>query len=96
MRPAAPAGESSAAVIRNCEFRFRCDRTWGSLQATADEAVRYCAQCRHTVHYCRTPVELQAALVENRCVAVELHGAVDATPEPTVMVGTVASHYVLK
>ena len=83
------------AVIRNCEFRFRCDRTWELLQATSDDAVRYCDQCRHTVHYCRTPAELHAALSENRCVAVEVHGAADAMPEPTLMVGKVASRYAL-
>ena len=61
------------AEIRNCEFRFKCPRTWDSLSATGDPSLRSCDECKRTVRYCRTPDELHAAIVKNECVAVELH-----------------------
>ena len=60
------------AEIRNCEFRFKCPRTWDSLSATGDPSLRSCDECKRTVRYCRTPDELHAAIVKNECVAVEL------------------------
>ncbi len=58
--------------IRNCEFRFKCPMTWDALETTAIESQRYCTQCQKVVHHCRTPTELEWAIVRNLCVAVRI------------------------
>lgn len=60
------------AQIRNCQFRFQCPKSWDALQQTDDLTIRYCEQCQRTVHYCKTPTELQEAIVKDQCVAVEI------------------------
>lgn len=59
--------------IRNCEFRFKCPKTWDSLEPTVIASQRYCGQCQKVVHHCHTANELQWAIVRNLCVAVEAH-----------------------
>ena len=73
------------AEIRNCEFRFKCPRTWDSLSATADPSLRSCDECKRTVRYCRTQDELHAAIVKTECVAVELY--VGGEADPRLLVG---------
>lgn len=63
--------------IRNCEFRFKCPKIWDALKSTERSDVRFCDGCQRTVHYCRTPEQLHAAIVQNQCVAV----AIKETPE---------------
>lgn len=58
--------------IRNCEFRFKCPKTWDSLQATEIETQRFCGTCQTIVHHCRTATELQWTVARNFCVAVEV------------------------
>ena len=60
------------AEIRNCEFRFKCPKTWDSLKKTDDESIRFCDQCNRTVHFCKTAGELQRAIIKNQCVALEI------------------------
>ena len=62
----------SLAEIRNCEFRVKCPRQWTELQETRNEKIRFCGSCKRSVHYCKTPAELQRAIIKNYCVAVEL------------------------
>ena len=57
--------------IRNCQFSFKCPKTWDALETTPVETQRYCGECQKVVHYCRTASELQWAIVRNLCVAVE-------------------------
>ena len=64
--------------IRNYEFRFKCPKLWESLELTGDDSVRFCDQCNRTVHYCKTPLQLHAAIVANQCVAVEIQESVDS------------------
>ena len=64
--------------IRNCEFRYKCPKLWESLDLTGNDAVRLCGQCNKTVHYCKTPLQLHAAIVANQCVAVEIQESVDS------------------
>ena len=86
-------------VIRNCEFRFKCPKTWDSLETTAVATQRFCKQCQTIVHYCRTPAELEQAIVKNLCVAVRVVDAAsmgygDATDEnQTVRIGEVTAFY---
>jgi hypothetical protein len=58
--------------IRNCEFRFRCPKTWDVLTHTDNYRVRHCKTCDRPVVYCRTPYELRDAIIKNECVAVEV------------------------
>ena len=68
------------AVIRNCEFRFKCPKTWDALEVTTNAQQRFCDDCHRTVHYCKTPEQLQQAIVANWCVAVELRPPEALTP----------------
>lgn len=58
--------------IRNCEFWFRCPKTWDVLTHTDNLRVRHCKTCDRPVVYCRTPYELRDAIIKNECVAVEV------------------------
>jgi hypothetical protein len=71
--------------IRNCEFRFKCLNQWDSLDLTGDDTVRFCGQCNRTVHYCKKPLQLHAAIIANQCVAVEIQDAFGSNKE--LMVG---------
>lgn len=71
--------------IRNCEFRFKCPKLWESLELTGDDSVRFCDQCNRTVHYCKTPLQLHAAIVANQCVAIEIKDSGES--ESRLMVG---------
>lgn len=73
------------AEIRNCEFRFKCPKTWDVLELTENDVVRFCGQCQRTVHYCKTPSELQTAIVNDQCVAVEIRETEES--EPRLVVG---------
>ena len=56
--------------IRNCEFRFKCPKTWDSLEKTPNAVQRYCGECQRIVIHCRTTTELEWAIVRNLCVAI--------------------------
>jgi hypothetical protein len=58
--------------IRNCQFAFRCDKTWNRMQVTSSETVRFCGSCQKEVHWCCTEAELAEAVALNRCVAIEV------------------------
>jgi len=63
------------AEIRNCEFRFKCPMAWDALTPTLKPKIRHCSQCQREVVYCKTASELKRAIIENRCVAVEIRPA---------------------
>jgi hypothetical protein len=58
--------------IRNCLFSFRCEKKWGDLEMLSDAKVRFCHDCRRTVHFCHTDEELREAVIRNDCVALEI------------------------
>lgn len=68
------------ATIRNCgaaadaplpvRFRFRCPNTWTGLAPTADANVRYCADCRRTVHLCDSVASAAQHTRQGHCIAV--------------------------
>ena len=58
--------------IRNCVFSFRCEKKWGNLEQLSDDRVRFCHDCRRTVHFCRTDGELREAITRNDCVCIEV------------------------
>ena len=59
------------AEIRNCEFLYKCPKSWDALIDTLDKDRRFCMECGRTVHYCHTPYDLHSAIVSNKCVAIE-------------------------
>lgn len=56
--------------IRNCDFKFQCDRQWDALDKTKDPNVRYCNKCEDEVYFIRSNEELRDAIVDNHCVAL--------------------------
>ena len=77
------------AEIRNCEFRFKCPKDWDALLKTHDPKVRHCNECNRRVVYCKKASELQTAIINNNCVAVEIKQPDD---EVRVYVGEVMGH----
>ena len=59
-------------AIRNCQFRFKCPKTWEALQHTDVDDQRYCTGCEQIVYFCRTSKQLMTAIQEDRCVAVRV------------------------
>lgn len=69
---------SMESEIRNCEFRVKCPKSWERLEITSISTQRHCHECQRTVFYCRTPSELQAAIISNQCVAVDIRSTADS------------------
>ena len=58
-------------MIRNCQFKFECDRKWGDLlQIRGEPGVRYCTQCLQEVHFVDNWPNLVLAMKEDWCVAI--------------------------
>lgn len=55
----------SLAEIRNCEFQVECPKPWTELQETRNKKIRFCNACERSVNYCKTPAELQRAIIKN-------------------------------
>jgi hypothetical protein len=45
------------ATDPNSLLEYRCPELWWSLEQTADPNVRFCTNCRKSVHLCETPDE---------------------------------------
>ena len=59
--------------IRNCINGHRCEKKWVDLTvAWSWPIVRYCGECKRSVHLCTTDSELVVAIKHNRCVAVAI------------------------
>ena len=58
--------------IRNCRFKFKCTKTWDSLDQTSVPGIKYCHECDRGVHYCEDQSELDHALLQDWCVALIL------------------------
>jgi len=60
--------------IRNCEFKYKCPKTWESLESLENyqEGVKYCSTCLRDVFLVETDLELKKAVWANRCVAIPL------------------------
>ena len=59
-------------VIRGCEFKFRCQKTWESLESLENypNDVKYCSACQRDVFLVETDLELKKAVLKNYCVAI--------------------------
>jgi len=67
-----PVKLTADTVIRNCKFKYQCPMRWSSLEETSTMNVRYCSECKRTVHYCETDEQLRIAILEDHCVAVKV------------------------
>ena len=64
-------GEIVDGSIRNCQFAFKYEKKWDELtQPWSWPTVRFCDDCKKSVHLCATDDELVDAIKNNRCVAI--------------------------
>ncbi len=62
-----------SALIRNCEFKFKCDQSWDSMTTVSgykSECVRYCKKCHKNVYWVGHDDELLMHIEFNHCVAI--------------------------
>ncbi|MBU3606870.1 hypothetical protein [Polynucleobacter nymphae] len=59
-------------VIRGCEFKFRCKKTWESLESLENypNDVKYCSACQRDVFLVETDLDVKRAVLNNQCVAI--------------------------
>jgi hypothetical protein len=53
-------------------FNVVCDRRWDELVATEDNDVRFCEECKQSVHYCDTIEVAREHAWKGNCIAVNL------------------------
>jgi hypothetical protein len=56
--------------LRNCQFSFKCDKKWDSLEATSSSGRKFCGDCKQFVYLCLTDRELSDHIRENHCIAI--------------------------
>ena len=56
--------------LRNCQFSFKCDKKWDSLEATPFSGQKFCGDCKQFVYLCLTDQQLSDHIRENHCVAI--------------------------
>jgi len=59
-------------LIRNCKFRFQCNKTWQNLDMTSSVNIRVCRVCGEQVYLCVSDDELRRAMEANHCVAIRI------------------------
>ena len=60
-------------LIRNCSWKFKCNKTWDSLLKTKEysyQKIRYCPDCKEDVHLVASEKELFIKIEHDRCVAI--------------------------
>jgi len=58
-------------IIRNCTFKYKCNRSWDSLKAFDNEPrVRHCEDCNKRVYLVTTNKLLALALKMDHCIAI--------------------------
>ncbi len=75
-------------TIKNCEFAFKCPRTWERLAATDKDDERHCTSCERLVYLCVDDLTLARHVKAGHCVAVE-----DSTKVGGLVIGQVSSEY---
>lgn len=70
-------------VIRGCEFKFRCNKTWESLESLENypKTAKYCSTCMRDVFLVQTDLELKKAVLRNYCVAIPYKMRISAIEE---------------
>jgi hypothetical protein len=70
--------------LRNCVFGFKCTNKWGSLNATANEDIKFCEDCQKEVYFIEDLFSLEEAIALNRCVAINTTSESDEIVKVTV------------
>ena len=63
---------TATAPIKGCVFKFECPKTWGLLQKTNVDTVRYCESCQRNVYLSVGAAELDTNVLKGRCIAVPI------------------------
>jgi hypothetical protein len=60
-------------LIRNCEFKFKCDKAWDDLRSIPDmpDIFRACDECNKPVYFVSNEEELAFRICRNHCVAMD-------------------------
>jgi hypothetical protein len=68
--------------LLNCTklFKFRCPRTWDSLDETEEDNVRFCNSCQKNVHLCTTPEDIKR--YTGTCIAIHLDADGNMAAQP--------------
>lgn len=63
------------SLVENCKFKFKCHKTWQSLEIKSDYAEnrRFCSDCSHDVYLVNNEGELETAILKNYCVAIPVN-----------------------
>jgi hypothetical protein len=70
-RLARQAKDRQRLKFRNCDFQYRCTKTWDELAPVkGTDIARECSECNKLVHLCTTDDELAEAIRDNHCVAI--------------------------
>lgn len=69
--PRSKSSRISTLTIENCSFELECNKNWDELDKTPFRNVRYCTKCSNHVHRCKTNIEIQYAVGNGWCVAVD-------------------------
>lgn len=63
--------EDGLVDIRNCQFKFECDKRWSELERVeGQDSIRFCTHCLKEVYYIDDAWDLVLALKKDWCVAV--------------------------
>ena len=66
-------------MIRNCQFKFECEKKWNELlRIKGEPKVRYCTQCLQEVHFVDDAFSLVLAMEMDWCVAIPRKLVVDS------------------
>lgn len=58
-------------MIRNCQFRFECEKKWSELlRVEGEQGIRFCTQCLQEVHFVDNAQDLVLAMEKDWCVAI--------------------------
>ncbi len=79
-------------LVRNCEFKYACSKTWSSLQAIPginEDLIRYCDDCYQKVYLLQSEKLLLWHIENNDCVAIpfemtQRYAGLKTVGQPTV------------
>jgi hypothetical protein len=60
-------------LLRNCSWKFKCERLWDSLLETKSyrsDKVRFCPDCSENVYFVSSESEVFLAIEQNKCIAI--------------------------
>jgi predicted RNase H-like nuclease len=58
--------------IEQCEFSFRCPKTWDLLYETNIDCIRFCDECNRNVYLSRTVADANSHTAQGHCVAIPI------------------------